>query len=160
MKKIAVENADKSPWDDLQRELTAKGWVVRTGHGHTAMIVATKRSVPPATRLMGTGRKGMQSGERQASAQLKGGRFPASKNWNTSLCDLHYELTKKRWSMIVGRQCDYNPGMSRIAIPYCVEYLNEKGWRVKIKEGYNKTTIVITEPQLSLIKRLRSRFRR
>lgn|GEM_PF-5430832 len=167
-KKVA-QNCNWLALDELQRELSIKGWTVRQSRDEEIAMVATKRNIllPPDFLT----KRDLLSDRRKVATRARGDNSDQPKDTfsqapNSHLGDLHRELSKKRWSTMVGCHCDHNPRMPlfksetlRVSIPDSIENLKREGWSIKIKQDEAKTTIMVLQQRPSFIKRLRNRFK-
>ncbi len=169
MSKKAAQNRNRLSLHGLQRELAIRGWTVRQSRNEKITMVATKQNISVADFLtessLPSGRGKLKTRAAGGNNQLKAtvNQPPAA---SSHLEDLYNELSKKRWSTIVGGHCDHNPRMPhfksevlRVSIPDSIESLKQEGWSVKIKQDEAKTTITVLQQRPSLIKRLRNRFK-
>ncbi|PWU06204.1 MAG: hypothetical protein C5B47_07855 [Verrucomicrobia bacterium] len=154
--------------EELRRELSTKGWTIRQSRSEDITILATKRNIPLSDFLA----ESEISNERKSFGKTGTGRKISlnASNRAAALCshleDLHNELSKERWSTIVGSHCDHNPRMPsfksevlRVAIPDTIEDLKHEGLLIKIKQDETKTIIMVLKKKPSLMRRLYNHFK-
>lgn len=169
--KKAAQKHNRLSLDELQRELSTRGWTVRQSRDEEIAMVATKRNIIPPSNFLTE--SNLLSNRRKVGTRAIGDNKNQPKDTlsqaaatDSDLEHLHRELSKKRWSTMVGCHCDHNPRMPlfksevlRVSIPDSIDNLKREGWSVKIKQDEAKTTIMVLQQRPSLIKRLRNRFK-